>query len=107
VATLAPEAYPPAGQEFFEQYKAKYGDDADPYAIYGYDAMQLALDAIKRSGTGERDAILQAIFATEERESVLGTYSIDANGDTTLSDYGAYTIEDGELQFDQTIKAAA
>jgi branched-chain amino acid transport system substrate-binding protein len=36
---------------------------------------------------------------------VLGTYSIDENGDTTLTDYGVYTIKDGELQFDSTIKA--
>jgi len=38
---------------------------------------------------------------------VLGTYSIDENGDTTLTDYGAYGVENGELKFDQTIKAQA
>jgi branched-chain amino acid transport system substrate-binding protein len=38
---------------------------------------------------------------------VLGTYSIDENGDTTLTDYGAYSVKDGELTFDQTIKAQA
>ncbi len=37
---------------------------------------------------------------TKDRESVLGTYSIDENGDTTLTDYGVYTIEGGELTFD-------
>ena len=37
---------------------------------------------------------------------MLGTYSIDENGDTTLTDYGVYTIKGGELAFDQTIKAA-
>ena len=36
---------------------------------------------------------------------MLGTYSIDENGDTTLTDYGIYTIEDGELTFDKTVKA--
>ena len=38
---------------------------------------------------------------------MLGTYSIDANGDTSLSDYGVYSIADGNLKFDKTIKAAA
>ena len=38
---------------------------------------------------------------------MLGTYSIDENGDTTLTDYGIYTIEDGKLTFDKTIKAQA
>ena len=42
-------------------------------------------------------------FATD---SVFGIYSIDENGDTSRTDYGVYTIEGGELRFDQTIKAA-
>ena len=49
--------------------------------------------------------MIDALFSTKGRESVLGTYDIDENGDTTLTDYGVYTIEGGELQFDQTIKA--
>ena len=36
---------------------------------------------------------------------MLGTYSIDENGDTTITDYGVYTIEDGALKFDKTVKA--
>ena len=49
----------------------KYGDNApDPYAIYGYEAMQLALDAIQRSKTGEKADVLKALFATKDRDSV-------------------------------------
>ncbi len=109
VATLSPDEYPPEGQAFFKDFEAKYGDPTpDPYAIYGYEAMMLALDAIKRAGADPtKETVLQQIFATKDRPSVLGTYSIDENGDTTLSDYGVYSIEGGELQFDQTIQAAA
>ena len=108
VATLSPDQYPPEGQEFFKAFRQKYGvKNPDPYAIYGYEAMRLALDAIKRSGTGEKADILKAIFATKDRESVLGTYSIDKNGDTTLTDYGVYKVENGELVFSKTIKAQA
>ena len=82
-------------------------DNPDPYAIYGYEAMLLALDAIERSGDGSKEKIKEALFATKDRSSVLGTYSIDENGDTTLTDYGAYSVKDGELTFDQTIKAQA
>jgi branched-chain amino acid transport system substrate-binding protein len=49
--------------------------------------------------------MIEALFNTKGRESVLGTYDIDENGDTTLTDYGVYTIKGGELQFDQTIQA--
>jgi branched-chain amino acid transport system substrate-binding protein len=106
VATLAPDEYPPEGQEFFTQFEQKYGEkNPDPYAIYGYEAMRLALDAIERSGTGNKEDIVSALFDTKDRQSVLGTYSIDENGDTTLTDYGVYSIEGGELTFDQTIQA--
>jgi len=108
VATLSPEEYPPDGQEFFTAFEREYDEpNPDPYAIYGYEAMRLALDAIQRAGSTDKNAIRKALFATRDRQSVLGTYSIDENGDTTLTDYGIYTIEDGELVFDQTIQAEA
>ncbi len=99
VATLSPDQYPPEGQEFFKQFTQKYGEkNPDPYAIYGYEAMRLALDAIQRSGTGSKEDIVKALFDTKDRSSVLGTYSIDENGDTTLTDYGVYSIDDGDAE---------
>jgi branched-chain amino acid transport system substrate-binding protein len=108
VATLNPESYPPEGQEFFTQFEQEYGEkNPDPYAIYGYEAMRLVLDAVERAGSTSKEDVLKALFDTKDRESVLGTYSIDENGDTTLTDYGIYTIEGGELTFDKTVKAAS
>ena len=70
VATLTPDQYPPEGQEFFKAFTEKYGvDNPDPYAIYGYEAMSLALDAIERSGTGEKADIKKALFETKDRSS--------------------------------------
>ena len=40
----------------------------------------------------------------KDRDSPLGKYSIDENGDTTLSDYGAYRVENGRLVFDMLLK---
>jgi branched-chain amino acid transport system substrate-binding protein len=106
VATLSPDQYPEDGQAFFDAFREKHDEpNPNPYAIYGYEAMRLALDAIARSGTGEKADILAALFDTRDRESVLGTYSIDENGDTTLSDYGVYRVAGGELEFDRTIQA--
>jgi branched-chain amino acid transport system substrate-binding protein len=67
--------------------------------------MLLVLDALERAGSSDRQAVIDAILDTKGRESVLGTYDIDENGDTTLTDYGIYKIEGGELAFDRTIKA--
>jgi branched-chain amino acid transport system substrate-binding protein len=108
VATLAPEEYPEVGKKFFADFQKKYGDpNPDPYAVYGYEAMDLILDTIAELGPdgGDKQAVIDALFATQGRESALGTYDIDENGDTTLTDYGIYAISDGELEFERTIKA--
>jgi branched-chain amino acid transport system substrate-binding protein len=108
VATLSPDQYPPEGKKFFSDFEKEYGEkNPDPYAIYGYEAMRLVMDALERAGSSDKQAVIDAVFDTKGRQSVLGTYDIDENGDTTLTDYGVYSIEGGELAFDQTIKAEA
>src|SRR5918999_1632332 len=110
VATLAPDEYPPEGRKFFSDFERSYGEpNPDPYAIYGYEAMRLVLDTIEGLGDqgGDRQALIDALFEVKGRQSVLGTYDIDENGDTTLTDYGIYTIKGGELEFEETIEAQA
>ena len=106
VATLSPDSYGEAGKKFFADYEAEYGEkNPNPYSIYGFEAMSLVLDAITRSKTGKREDIVKALFATKDRDSPLGTYSIDPMGDTTLTDYGVYKVENGEQVFLETVKA--
>jgi branched-chain amino acid transport system substrate-binding protein len=110
VATLSPDQYPEEGQKFFSDFEAEYGEpNPDPYAIYGYEAMKLVMDTCEELGPdcSDRAAMIEALFNTKGRESVLGTYDIDENGDTTLTDYGVYSIDGGELSFDETVKAEA
>jgi branched-chain amino acid transport system substrate-binding protein len=64
---LAPKDYPPEGQKFFDDYQAKYGKgDPGQYAIFGYEAMALVLDAIERAGDqgNDRAAVLEQIMTT-------------------------------------------
>jgi branched-chain amino acid transport system substrate-binding protein len=105
--TLDPKLYPPAAQDFFSKFKQKFGNDPQPYAIYGYEAMKVALLAIQNAGDkgNDKQAVIDAFFKIKDRDSVLGKYSIDENGDTTLSDYGADRVEGGKLVFDKVIKA--
>jgi branched-chain amino acid transport system substrate-binding protein len=105
--TLDPKLYPPAAQDFFKTYKQKFGKAPEPYAIYGYEAMQVALLAIQNAGDkgNDRQAVIDQFFKIKDRDSVLGKYSIDPNGDTTLSDYGGDKVKGGQLVFDKVIKA--
>ena len=105
--TLPEQLYPPAAKTFFADFKSTYGHDPEPYAIYGYEAMNAALQAIKNAGDKGncRENVIKGFFAIKNKQSVLGTYSIDADGDTTITDYGGNTIKNGKLTFDKVIKA--
>jgi branched-chain amino acid transport system substrate-binding protein len=113
VATLGPEEFEKQGIEkgvkFFEDFRAEYGvDQPDPYSIYGYETMSLALDTLKAVGdkANDREAVrVQLLENTKGRQGALGTYDIDQNGDTTLTDYGLYEINNGQLEFVKAIKA--
>jgi branched-chain amino acid transport system substrate-binding protein len=107
VPTLGARALPAPGRTFYQQYEQRFGP-AQPDAICGYEAMSLILNAIARatddgSQAAKRSQVLAAIFHTRNRHSVLGTYSIDANGDTTLRRYGVYRVVAGQLEFWQAI----
>ena len=101
VATQDLSAYP-GGKAFLAAYKAAYGAaNPDPYAIYGYEAMKLGLDTIASLGSqgNSKSAVLHALFATKSRNSVLGAYGFNSNGDTTLKSYGLYNIKAGDPAF--------
>ncbi len=99
----APQARARALAATFEhQYEQRYGQP-EPVAVYGYEAMSLLLDAVSRATRhgrlqAERSRVVRALFATRDRHSVLGNYSVQANGDTTLQTYGAYRVIDGQLR---------
>jgi branched-chain amino acid transport system substrate-binding protein len=70
-----------------------------PLAFYGYEAMALILDAVAAGG-GDRAAIVRAARATRDRDSIIGRYSIDADGHTTSSAYGRLAVVGGRLVWD-------
>ena len=105
VVTIAPSAYPPAGQDFYRRYSARFGDpNPDPYAIYGYEAMRLVLDAVSAAGPRRR-AIIRTLHRMPNRAGVLGTYRFDRFGDTTLRTYGLYSIRGDELVYAGAVRA--
>jgi branched-chain amino acid transport system substrate-binding protein len=94
------------GQEFVETYESKYDDQIQPYTAYAYEAANVMLDAIERAsenGEVSRETVLQEIFATEDYEGVLGTWSFDEDGDTTLTELSVQTVEGGEFTLDRVL----
>jgi branched-chain amino acid transport system substrate-binding protein len=107
VATLAPDAYPPAGGAFFDRYEQRYDDpNPDPYSIYGYESMSLLLDAVSAVGPN-RSAVIAWLRSVADRPSVLGPYGFDRFGDTTLRTYGLYRIRGGGHRYAGAVEAPA
>jgi len=85
------------GAEWYQAYKAKFNGEPEAYAAYGYEAMKVALDALGRAGRKDREAIRAAVFATKNYAGVLGTWSFDANGDTSLVTMSGRQVKNGKF----------
>jgi branched-chain amino acid transport system substrate-binding protein len=100
------------GQKFVETYEKKYDDTIQPYTAYAYEAANVMLDAIERAseeaggGVPEREAVVQQIFATEDYQGALGTWSFDEDGDTTLTELSVQTVENGKFELDRVLDVA-
>jgi hypothetical protein len=57
-------------------------------------AMAAVLDAVRRAADqgDQRQAVIDAFLATRGRRSILGTYSIDPVGNTTLRRLTGYAL---------------
>jgi branched-chain amino acid transport system substrate-binding protein len=65
------------------------------------------LDAIERAynadGQVTREGVVRELFATSNYSGVLGNWSFDEDGDTTLTELSGERVQNGEFQFDRTI----
>jgi branched-chain amino acid transport system substrate-binding protein len=85
-----------AGAKFVETYKEKYQNFPETYAVYGYEAAKVFLEAVKRVDKKDRDAIRKAVLATKDFEKgALSKWSFDADGDTTQMAMTVSKVEDG------------
>lgn len=87
------------GAEFVRKYTEKFGIVPEAYAVYGYEAARVLLDAIDRAERKDRESIRQAVAATKDFVGALGTWSFDENGDTTNRIMSGQTVEGGEFKF--------
>jgi len=87
------------GKEFVDKYKAKFEKMPEGYAMYGYEAAKVALEAIRKAGKKDRAAIKDACFAIKDFDGALGKWSFDANGDTTARTMSGSTVKDGDFAF--------
>jgi branched-chain amino acid transport system substrate-binding protein len=103
---LAPTQYPSSAQRVLSDYRRTFGGEAGPEALYGYEAMTLVLDAIRDAGAhgNDRQTIIDRFFSTRNRNSVIGRYSMQADGESTITRYGVDRVVGGRPVFYRSIE---
>jgi branched-chain amino acid transport system substrate-binding protein len=103
---LPPRLLPPAARTFRDRFRRTFGRSPAPEALQAYEAAEAVLASIKAAGAkgNDREAVTKAFFAIRNRESVLGRYSIDPAGDTSLSQYAGNRIKDSRFVLDKLLE---
>ena len=89
----SPDDPNPHVQKFIADYKAAFGSVPDALAALGYDAAQVAVDAMKRAPNLNRESIRLAIAQTKNFPGVTGTITLDEKRNATKP---AVVLEVGE-----------
>lgn len=76
----------PQAADFLKKYRAKYGNDLAPYAIYAYDAANILLRALFETQHGDSQKLIETIRLMKY-QGALGTIAFDEKGDVRESPY--------------------
>jgi branched-chain amino acid transport system substrate-binding protein len=88
--------YPPAARRVKQQYCRTYRVCPNQYVLYGYEAMEDILEAIRRAGyASDPQAIVHAFFHLGERRGAIGNYVIYPDGNISLKTFDLYRVTRG------------
>ncbi|MBN9117995.1 MAG: branched-chain amino acid ABC transporter substrate-binding protein [Planctomycetes bacterium] len=99
VGGINPEHLKGAGADFAKRYKEKHGKVPTVYAVYGYEAAAVVLEALRLVGKKDREAVRKAVVGTKDFDKgLLGKWSFDEHGDCALQPLTVATVEKGKFK---------
>ena len=102
VAGQPPDTLTGAGATFVKDFGKQIGATPSQDSVYAAQAMLVLLDAIAKSD-GTRTSVTRNLLQTKVSNGILGTFSIDPNGDTSLNTVTIYQQKAGKLNPVKTI----
>ena len=93
----------PSARDFVTRYEARYGEIGS-FSAYGYDASNVLIDAIRRAGKNDREAVLHEVRNTKDFSGILGPVNFDKKGDAIGKSVGIFKIENGKFKFIEEVK---
>jgi branched-chain amino acid transport system substrate-binding protein len=97
-----PSLFPDAAK-YIVDYKAKFGEDPQPYSPQAYDAASMCLTAIENAAKAagnkmpERAAVASAIRAFKDYKGITGTINFDDKGDLLKAKYYVLQVGSGDV----------
>ena len=98
----SPDDPSPRVQNFVAAYKKRFGSTPDSNASLGYDSVLVLVDAIRRAGTTERDALREAIATTRDFMAVTGKITIDSERNASKNAV-IIQVKNGKFEFVQSM----
>ena len=95
VPVVHPARLPPAGRRFVEAFEQAIERQAAPPSAAMAQATEVLLDAIAASD-GTRASVTRNLFRTRVKDGILGSFELDANGNTTAGGVTMYRIDRGK-----------
>jgi branched-chain amino acid transport system substrate-binding protein len=96
VAGQPNEALGATGKKFVKDFGAtQTGGQVDPYSAYAAQSIDVFLTAIENSD-GSRASVTENLFKTNITDGILGSFKINANGDTNANPVTIYQIKGGK-----------
>jgi branched-chain amino acid transport system substrate-binding protein len=106
-AGLPPQQLTGAGADWYQAIKERLGHEPDAYAVYAYECAVAVVQAIDSVGEKDRGKILDALWATEGFDGLLGTWSFTETGDTSATTMSLNKVIDGVITFQEDIAPAS
>jgi branched-chain amino acid transport system substrate-binding protein len=107
VAGQPNEALGATGKKFVKDFGAQIGGkNPDPYSAYSAQSAEVLLTAIANSD-GTRKSVAEQLLKTKVTDGIIGTFTINQNGDTSSNPVTQYLIKGGKQTTYKTITPPA
>lgn len=83
---------------FAERYRARYGKDPSGWESYGYDAGNVAMSAIQKAGSTDKQAIINVLHSEAVPGVLIPEYRFDQDGNAIGAPMFIYSIIDGKFR---------
>ena len=104
---LPPQELTGPGAAWAEAMQEAVGHMPDAYAVYAFECAAVVLQAIDIVGEKDRAKILDAMFSMKDFRGLIGTWSFTETGDPDTATMSLNQVQDGAIQFVQTITPPA